>query len=151
LDSSPDAPAARVTRLRRHFEIVEPKVILIGEASGYQGCRFSGVPFTSERLVCEGAIPRIAATTRFTTRRLPWSEPSATIVWKTLFALDIAEDTLMWNALPLHPMKTGKPLSNRSPTGDELAAGLPCLQILRDHYPKSPMVAIGLNASKSLT
>ena len=34
-----------------------PKILIIGIAPGYQGCRFSGVPFTSERQLCNGALP----------------------------------------------------------------------------------------------
>ena len=38
---------------------IQPGYLLIGEASGYQGCRISGIPFTSERLIMEGVVPRL--------------------------------------------------------------------------------------------
>lgn len=49
------APAARLARLRAHLDC-SPEYLLIGEAPGYQGCRFSGVPFASEALVLEGSM-----------------------------------------------------------------------------------------------
>jgi len=113
-------PEARWERLRAHFDVV-PKFLLVGEAPGYQGCAVTGVPFTSERQICSGEIPRIEATARLTTRRLPYSEPSATIMWGILKELEIAERTVMWNAFPWHPHKLDAPMTNRTPTNWECA------------------------------
>lgn len=112
-DEAINTPEAKLQRLAAHLDC-SPRFILCGEAPGYQGCARSGVAFTSERLLLEGAIPRIAALPqRLTSRRLPFSEPSATIVWKTLYQLGIAEVTILWNAVQLHPFLIGNPLSNR--------------------------------------
>jgi|GEM_PF-4935446 hypothetical protein len=103
-DANTNGPVEKRERLGRHLDC-DPTLILVGEAPGYQGCRYSGIAFTSERLLIEGVIPRIPALPqRLSTRRLPFSEPSATIVWKTLFRLGIAERTILWNALQLHPL-----------------------------------------------
>lgn len=111
----------RWRRLLAHFSC-NARYLLVGEAPGYQGCRYSGVPFTSERLVIGGQIPRLGYAannagyqTRITCRQLPWSEPSATIVWGALRAAGIHEQTVMWNAFPWHPHQPGEPLSNRTP------------------------------------
>lgn len=121
----------RIERLARHLDC-DPMAILVGEAPGYQGCRYSGVAFTSERLLIEGAIPRIAPLShRLSRRARPFSEPSATIVWRTLYELGVAERTILWNAVQLHPHKPNEPWSNRTPTTDELAYGAEALQILR--------------------
>lgn len=148
-DLSPGAAAQRVERLRQHWAIT-PRLILVGEAAGYQGCRYSGIPFTSERLLCVGAIPRIPPTPRFTLRPRPFSEPSATIVWGTLERLGLAHHTVLWNALPWHPMRSDNPLSNRSPTPAELALGRTCLAWIREHYPHTPLVAVGQKAAAAL-
>lgn len=104
----------------------------------------AAIAFTSERLLLEGAIPRVSAPTgRLTTRRLPYSEPSATIVWKTLKRLGIAERTVLWNALPLHPFKPNEPESNRTPTDDELMEGAPAMRLLVEAFPRAKVVAIG--------
>ena len=130
-------------RLAHHLDC-NPIFILVGEASGYQGCRYSGISFTSERLLLEGAIPRIPKPeTRLSTRRLPFSEPSATIVWKALNRLQIASNTILWNALQLHPHRLGELWTNRTPIPDELALGKPALQLLVQTFPSAKVVAIG--------
>ena len=120
----------------------------MGEAPGYQGCRYSGIAFTSERLLLEGAIPRIGPIAhRLSVRKLPFSEPSATIVWKTLYRLGVANDTLLWNAVQLHPFRAGEPWSNRTPTDAELAHGADALKLLANAFPKAKIVAVGQKAA----
>lgn len=140
----------RLARLRAHLS-VDARYVLVGEASGYQGCKVSGVPFTSERLILEGRIPRVSTGhPRLTSRLRPWSEPSASIVWNTLHALDIADQTILWNAFPWHPHKPKLPHSNRTPTQTERKAGLPVLGELLGLYPSAMVFAVGQKAEVSL-
>jgi hypothetical protein len=142
-DAAGNGPVEKLDRLALHLDC-NPEFILAGEAPGYQGCRYSGIAFTSERLLGEGAIPRIPALTgRLSTRRLPFSEPSATIVWKTLYRLGIADRTLLWNAMQLHPYRPDNLWSNRTPTPDEIKLGEPALRILIETFPASRIVAVG--------
>ena len=60
---------------------------------------------------------------RITTRPKPWSEPSATIVWRALHLLGIHETTVLWNAFPFHPHREREPLSNATPTVEQLLSG----------------------------
>ncbi len=145
-DAEGNGPEQKLARLALHLDC-EPQFILAGEAPGYQGCRYSGIAFTSERLLGEGAIPRIVAPSgRLSTRRLPFSEPSATIVWKTLYRLGIAERTLLWNAMQLHPYRADNLWSNRTPTPDEIKLGEPALRMLVDAFPHARIVAVGKKA-----
>jgi hypothetical protein len=145
-DLKDNGPEVKLGRLSAHLDC-RPAFILCGEAAGYQGCRHSGMAFTSERLLLEGVIPRIEwPSGRLTSRRLPFSEPSATIVWKTLFRLGIAQHTILWNALQLHPYKDGDIRSNRTPTPAEIALGEPALRILVDAFPEARLVAVGRKA-----
>jgi len=34
-----------------HMKKLKPKILLLGEAPGYKGCRLTGVPFTSEKIL----------------------------------------------------------------------------------------------------
>jgi hypothetical protein len=68
----------------------------------------SGIPFTSERQL---------------TGRGP-AEATATIVHRVLADLGLEEDVLLWNIVPTHP---GTERSNRRPTREEIAGGLPFL------------------------
>lgn len=149
-DALPDAAAARRDRLRA-FLAAQPHWLLLGEASGYQGAHVSGIPFTSERLLLEGAIPRVdIGGRRLSTRTRPWSEPSATTVWGTLHALDRAGSTLLWNACPWHPHRPGELQSNRTPTPAERRAGLPVLESLLAAFPGVRCFAVGRLAAQSL-
>jgi hypothetical protein len=108
--SSWDVQASAVHDRRRRLALnlaaPAPRLLCIGEAPGYQGCRISGVTFTSEALLLEGAIPRIdTLDVRLTGRKLPWREPSTTIVWNALQSAGLAEHTILWNAFPWHPHK----------------------------------------------
>jgi uracil-DNA glycosylase len=143
------APDARIGRLLDHFGI-NPSYLLIGEAPGYQGCHFSGVPFTNEALLCEGQIPRIAKCDRFTTRDKPWREPSATIVWRALQQAGIDHDVVMWNAFAFHPHKPGEPMSNRAPTKAELQAGRGILRAVLKFFDGAQVVAVGKVAHAAL-
>lgn len=137
-----NAARGRCTRLAQHFDC-EPEFLLIGEAPGYQGCHFSGVPFTNEALLIEGAIPRIKVEDRLTTRPLPWREPAATVMWRQLYELKLEERTVMWNAFAWHPFKQGSPLSNRGPLSHELMAGSDVLRSVLELFKGSRVIAVG--------
>ena len=149
-DISSSAPRERRERLRAHLS-KRARYILIGEAAGYQGCKVSGIPFTSERLILAGEIPRISTDrNRLTSRARPWSEPSATTVWSTLRELGVAEYTVLWNAFPWHPHKPEDPLSNRAPTTAERALGLPVLERLLHLHSGAKLFAVGRTAERSV-
>ena len=106
------ASPLRQQRLRAFLEArAAAEVILVGEAAGYRGARVSGIPFTSERQLT-GTGP---------------AEATATIVQRTLQALGLADDVLLWNVVPTHP---GTAESNRRPTSAEIAAARPFLEEL---------------------
>lgn len=158
MDLYSNAWLLRQRRLTRHFD-VRARYLLIGEAPGYQGCRYSGVPFTSERLIIEGEIPRVSdgyqfkgLVSRITQRQLPWSEPSATIVWKALRMLQIHEQAVCWNAFPWHPHKPGEPLSNRTPAADEMSnsTALQLLDVVVRSFPSAVVVSVGKLSTQAL-
>ena len=145
-DLEADGPAQRLARLGQHLEC-EARLILLGEAIGYQGGRYSGIAFTSERLLLAGQIPRVGCNGRLTDRQPPFSEPSATIVWRELHALGVADRTVLWNSLPLHPHRPAEPWSNRTPTPREVAIGAPALERLMAAFPRATVIAVGRHAA----
>lgn len=80
-------------------------VVLVGEAPGRNGARWTGVPFTSShQLTGSGA-----------------REPTATVVHRVVAELGWASDVLLWNASMLFPP------GNRDPRRAELDACAPVL------------------------
>ena len=142
-------PAARLARLTAHFA-VDARLILVGEAAGYQGCHFSGMAFTNEKLLLAGAIPRVRIDGRITARPLPWCEPSATVVWGALHAHGLAERTVLWNAYAWHPHKPGDLYSNRTPTRTEVEDGKAVLDAVLDHFRDAWVVAVGQVSGRTL-
>jgi uracil-DNA glycosylase len=109
-----EGPGAEVRRERLDTYLesrAAARYLLVGEAAGYRGARVSGIPFTSERQL-SGRTP---------------GEATATIVHRILAELGAAEDVLLWNLVPTHPHRPGRPDSNRPPTRGEIAAGVPFL------------------------
>lgn len=101
--------AARRERLTAYLHARRSaRVLLVGEAAGYRGARVSGLPFKSERQLT-GSGP---------------AEASASIVQGVLGELGLGDEVLLWNVVPTHPHRPGKPASNRPPTRAETKAGL---------------------------
>lgn len=143
----------RRRNLEAYLECVgQPAVVLVGEAPGFRGGRFSGIAFTSERQLA-GAVPaRLAWAERGfrSTSRRPqlWQEPSATIVWRALQGE--ARGALLWNAFPWHPYGARGPLSNRAPELALVQRNLHVLEGLLAAYPSARIAAVGRTAERAL-
>jgi len=120
-DDVPGAARIRLANLRAYLaERAGADIVCLGEAGGYQGMRWSGIAFTSER-----DLGRWGAPYEPTCAARRWSEPSGTIVHKVLDEFDAERRVILWNTVPTHPHRPGEPLSNRRPTTAEIAAGAP--------------------------
>ncbi len=137
-----DAPAIRRANLRRYLETFGGATyVLVGEAAGYAGCRFSGIPFTGEAQLVGSDPLAWAAGGGFAQTSLnePWWERSAQIVWP---ALDGRRDCVLWNAFPWHPFRDD-PLSNRRPRARELRQAEVVLRCFLSLFPQAEVHAIG--------
>jgi hypothetical protein len=144
----PDAPRMRRENLRNYLESFSegPSYVLVGEAAGPWGARFSGVAFTSERQLARGLLPFKGE--RTSTHEPPYLEYSGNIIWKTL--LPHFPDFFLWNAVPLLVHKPEKPLSIRTPEKEELEEFSPILkQVLSILKPRT-VVAVGKSAQFAL-
>jgi len=165
-DVDRNAPAIRRKQLRAYLEerLGKVKLAVIGEALGYRGGHFSGIPMTSERLLL-GRSKRFHikpgdffsdVKPRRTSKpeKCPdgFSEPTATIVWGTLLRLGIKpEQFVLWNAFPWHSFDSRRGmLSNRVPNKSERAAGLPVLKAFLELFSHDQVVALGKIAAAQL-
>jgi hypothetical protein len=132
--------------------------LVLGSA-GYQGCRFSGIAMTSERILL-GNKPGIAPEVVFDGEKrrtsclpihaLGANEPTATIAWSLLLAMGFApHEFLFWNAFPCHPHKAGKPLTNRAPTKTEVESAAHVLPEMIALARPQRVVAVG-NVARDL-
>ena len=132
---------------------LKPKVILVGEAPGYRGCRLTGVPFTSEYLLINN-MKGLNLFGKENGYRLALEkekllkEATATIIWNTL--LECGMTALSWNAFPFHPHKQDYSKSNRTPLKKELLIGQkPLFQII-EMFHIQKVIAVGNKAEESL-
>jgi hypothetical protein len=160
------APAIRRRQLRAYLRkrLGKAKLALIGEALGYRGGHFSGIPMTSERILLgekkdkgielEQIFSRIKPhrTSKPGKCRDGFSEPTATIVWVALLRLGLKPDQfVLWNAFPWHSFDPHcGMMSNRTPNESERAAGLPVLKAFLKLFPCRQVVALGKIAAAQL-
>lgn len=163
-DASHAAPEIRRRQLAAYLaeRASRARLLLVAEAAGYQGAKFSGIAMTSERillghLAAKGVAPpdviRVAPerTSRPEEKPLGFNEPTATVVWGTLLGAGVdPRHWVNWNAFACHPHRPGEPLSNRTPTRAELEAGRELLRQFLTLYPQAEVVALGRHAAHSL-
>jgi uracil-DNA glycosylase len=143
-----DAPALRRANATAYLNARagrEP-LLLVGEAMGYAGGRFTGIAFTAERTLHGWGTPYAATSVR----PEGWAEQSGTIVHGALATLGIEAETVLWNVVPAHPHRPGEPLSNRTPAVGELRAGAEVLGELIERLRPRALVAVGRSAERAL-
>ncbi|HEX3420068.1 MAG TPA: uracil-DNA glycosylase [Candidatus Udaeobacter sp.] len=118
------APSIRRQQLRGYMQerLERVNLVVIGEALGYRGGHFSGIPMTSERMllrkqqnIVAGIKPR--RTSKPGVCSDGFSEPTATIVWDALLKIGVLpNEFVLWNAFPWHSFDLRRGLlSNRAP------------------------------------
>lgn len=159
-DEDPQLDQAGAARQRRrnleaYLERVgTPRLVLLGEAIGFRGGRFSGIAFTSERQLAGPADRRLPWATdppfRPTSRNPAlWLEPSGSIVWDALGGRP--DGVLLWNSFPWHPSGARGPLSNRTPERSLFLGNLHILErLLAEVGDEARVLAVGKTAHAAL-
>jgi uracil-DNA glycosylase len=165
-DVGRNAPVIRRNHLGAylHKRLGKVQLVVIGEALGYRGGHFTGIPMTSERILLgkkeNAGIKAEHVFSSFNARRTSkreqcpdgFSEPTATIVWSSLLRLGLKpEEFVLWNAFPWHSFNPRRGmLSNRMPTNKERFAGLSALKGFLDLFPCENIIALGNVAASQL-
>jgi len=153
------AAAIRRKHLAVYFRerLGKARLAIVGEALGYRGGHFSGIPMTSERILLRKSqqiLPSIKPRRTSKPSVCPdgFSEPTATIVWGTLLRPGVRPDQIvLWNAFPWHSFDPHRGLlSNRMPNKSEQAAGVPVLKAFLHLFPCDQIVALGKIAAAQL-
>jgi hypothetical protein len=165
-DIGRNAPVIRRNHLGAylHKRLGKVQLVVIGEALGYRGGHFTGIPMTSERILLgkkeNAGIKPEHVFSSFNARRTSkreqcpdgFSEPTATIVWSSLLRLGLKpEEFVLWNAFPWHSFDPRRGLlSNRMPNKPERSAGLSVLKAFLDLFPCEEIIALGNVAASQL-
>lgn len=144
LDVSQAAPQWRREQLESYLRarLKQSRYLIVAEAVGYQGGRFSGIAITCERMLLgfhndvKPAMILPDGIGKRTSRadsplllnnkqRLEgFNEPTDTVVWSALLENNISTyDAILWNIFPFHPHVANQPLTNRTPTETEIVIG----------------------------
>jgi len=151
IDPTLDKPGADLIRQNNLFNYIQsypkkPAILLVGEAPGWRGCRFSGVPFTSETQLVNNSLPFSGNTS--SQGELPYSEASATSFWKVIKPFHT--EIISWNCIPYHPHKPGNSFSNRTPGRHEILEYLHMLREIIIILEPIQIVAVGRKAKVAL-
>jgi len=169
IDSIEGASEIRLSQLRHYlnFRLDTARVLLIAEAPGYQGARFSGIAMTCERTLLghrdNVAAPdvlgndiqplrtsHVAACSNAMQRGFGFCEPTAAIVWREIMQRGLSRQIVLWNAFPFHPHRPGQLLSNRKPSGQEIADHSHILDRVRELFPEVHTVLAVGNTARDL-
>jgi len=117
------------------------KVLLVGEAPGYKGCKITGIPFTSGKVFEQIPHPLIKTLKDKLSLKTIEAERTATIVWNYLLTKN--NTPLFWNSYPYHPHPSNEPDKNRTPTNEEIEQGVYFLNKIEKIYKPTIIAGIG--------
>jgi hypothetical protein len=164
-DCTPNAAKIRCEQLTAYLSerLNTVTTVLIAEAPGYQGARFSGMAMTSERIllgkhaavrpesVFEGGAQRTSRTDTTRGGAQGMNEPTATVVWSHLLQAGFdSRSFVLWNTFAFHPHHLDEPMSNRTPTPNEVAQAAPLLHAFLALFPQATIIALGRIAERTL-
>lgn len=123
-----------------------PPVLIVGEAPGPRGCRFSGVPFTNEAQLLSGTHPFSGR--QSSNRPAPYGAYSSNALWDALGRY--YPRFLLWNSVPFHPHRPGEALSIRTPRGTEVREWSGLLGEMVGLLQPELIVALGRKAQEAM-
>ncbi|WP_297209384.1 MULTISPECIES: uracil-DNA glycosylase [Thermodesulfovibrio] len=136
-----------LNNLRLYLEYLiknNSKILLIGEAPGYRGCRLTGIPLTSGKVIInfQRKIKIFKEIGNEIKLHQIVSENTATIFWNFLASYN-KPVPILWNAFPFHPHKKEMPESNRKPNRSEIEEGKEYLKIIYDLFKPEKLCSLG--------
>lgn len=126
----------------------QPSVLIVGEAPGFHGCKFSGIPFTSEYILFTNPFFKNLNFQFISSVDLK-KENSATIVWDEIDKSD--NKPLIWNIYPFHPYRPENVSKNRTPHYNELIFGKKYVKELIEIFGIKKIGAIGRLAESMIS
>jgi len=122
------------------------RILLVGEAPGYKGCKITGIPFTSGRVFERVNHPVLQALKDKISLSKVEAENTATIVWNYLSYKGVSP--LFWNSYPFHPYPEGQEDKNRPPNPEEIEEGVKYLEAIYNLFKPDVIAGIGHSGVK---
>lgn len=116
-------------------------VMLVGESPGYDGCRWTGIPFTSGFVVRNSNHMMFKTIGEGIYLEKIVKEKTGTIMWE-YFGKD-KPIPILWNSFPFHPHDKGKSESNRKPTSMEVQEGVEYLKMVYNIFKPKTICSLG--------
>ncbi|MGH1461093.1 MAG: uracil-DNA glycosylase [Neptuniibacter sp.] len=142
----------KLENLKRYLDLIfsqsGPKILLVGEAPGFKGCRLTGIPFSSGNIFSEIAHPFLQQLKPVIQLDQIEAENTAAIVWRHL--LNHQTVPLFWNSFPFHPHPSRIQKKNRAPNKAEIDEGAEYLNILVSAYKPDVMAGLGRKGMESV-
>jgi len=140
-----------LNNLREYFTYLikhGSSVMLVGESPGYNGCRWTGIPFTSGYMVRNSNHIMFKEIGDRIVLNQVVKESTGTIMWEFL-GKDIPVP-ILWNSFPFHPHKSGNPESNRKPSSTEVQEGVEYMKMVHDIFEPKIICSLGRVGEKTL-
>ena len=148
LDDAPYRRRNTLLAMLQAAQTVEIDSIWIGRDLGYRGGRRTGLAFTDD-LHLPAHVGRWGLSTERPTSGAPMGERTAAVIWSVLALIRVP--IFLWNVFPLHPHKSGEPLTNRSHNSHERRVGEDFLAELILLLRPQRLAAIGNDAAHTAT
>lgn len=130
-----------IAYLKLMLNIEGKRILLIGEAPGYKGCKITGIPFSSGKVFERIDHPILRQLKGNLMLSKIEAENTATIVWNYLATKNTTP--LFWNSFPFHPHPKGNANKNRAPTNQEIDYGVKFLHALNKLFKPGLIAGIG--------
>jgi hypothetical protein len=133
----------------------KPEFLIIAEAPGPWGCRFSGVALTSEyqlvynKLPFHGQLSSRKEPAIDVKKTAPYRSNTSDQFWEVM--LPFHENIFVWNCVPFHPHKIGRILNPiRNPSTNEVKQFSDILVKLRDILGPKKILSVGKTSFNAL-
>jgi len=123
------------------LKIKGKRILLVGEAPGYKGCKITGIPFTSGDVFETIEHPLLRKVKKKITLKNIEKENTASIVWRYL--ADKKTMPLFWNSFPYHPHPKNDKNKNRAPSRQEIEQGVIYLKALNQLFRPKVIAGVG--------
>lgn len=135
-----DAHIIRQYNLKLYLQYtIKAKKVFIGEAPGFYGCRFCGIPFLDEQTILKYSKEYKQSSNS----EIPYQEKTALVLQNHSHLQNNIYKWVTWNIFPFHPYQNGNVQSNRKPIISEINETKEIIDSFLQLFPNVKIYCIG--------